>query len=691
MALEGAIFVESFLFYLWLVFRYLFIVLLFLYLAFGIDDLIVDAVYYVRVVYRWLFKRKWVKPVTLGQLRGVPEQRLAILVPAWDESAVIARMLINTAGTLDYRNYDIFVGTYPNDVGTRREVEKVQEIYSNIHVVEVGHDGPTCKADCLNAVMDGLHAFERSHRVRFEGFVLHDSEDVVHPQSLHFYNYLMPRVQFIQIPVFPLPCRPWQLTAGTYMDEFAENHTKNLRVRELLGHALPSAGVGTAFSRAAIEFLEEQGHTQIFDGTSVAEDYQVGLKLAHFKGQKIFLQQMVGRAAATTGNGDKPKRLKEPLATREMFPRTLGAAIRQKSRWVVGIAFQGWSQGWTRSLGDNYFLYRDRKSVLANIAVMLGYVVVAYMFINQIGGAMGFAVAPSLLAPHEWYLWLVKVVLCVFIWRVANRVYASWHVYGAVHGMLALPRVVFSNVLNFLATCRAIGIYTTSRLRGRQLAWAKTSHTFPTDALLSAYHRKLGDVLVASRFVSKDDLHMALEAQKTSGKRLGDILVEMGVLWEEDLVCSLAQQQHRLAVEIDPYLVADDVLKMVPPKIARQHRVFPIEKRDGMLILATDRAVDEVMAVDLPRLLGTQVLVEMCATPDMEFALRHAYDLKDISSLPPDHVLGERLVEKGLISRDDLKCALRDQKRHENHRLDETLVESGALTREQLDAAVMEG
>ncbi len=679
---------ESFLFCVWLVFRYMFIVLVCLYLVFGIDDLIVDAVYYVRVMYRWLFKRKWVKPVTLSQLRGIPEQRLAILVPAWDESAVIARMLINTAGTLDYRNYDIFVGTYPNDVATRHEVEKVQEIYSNIHAVEARHDGPTNKADCLNAVMDDLHAFERSHGVRFEGFVLHDSEDVVHPQSLHYYNYLMPRVQFIQVPVFPLPCRPWQLTAGTYMDEFAENHTKNLRVRELLGHALPSAGVGTAFGRAAIEFLEEQGHTRIFDGASVAEDYQVGLKLAHFKGQKIFLQQMVGRAAATTGNGDKPKRLKEPLATREMFPRTLGAAIRQKSRWVVGVAFQGWSQGWTRSLGDNYFLYRDRKSVLANIAVMLGYVVVVYMLVNQIGGAMGFTVAPSFLAPDEWYIWLVKFVLCVFVWRVANRVYASWHVYGAVHGILALPRVVFSNVLNFLATCRAIGVYTTSRLHGRTLAWAKTSHTFPDEALLSVYHRKLGDVLVASRFVTKNDLHKALEAQKTSGKQLGEILVENGVLWEEDLVFSLAEQQHREAIEIDPYLVPDAVLRMVPRKIAKRHRVFPVEKRDGMLVLATDRAVDEVMAVDLPHILGMPVLVEMCATPDIEFALHHAYDVKDVSSVPPDHVLGEHLVQKGLIGKDDLKCALRNQKRHEGCRLDEVLVKSGALTQEQLDRAM---
>ena len=72
------------------------------------------------------------------------------MIPAWDEKAVIFRMLLNTVATVDYRNYHIFVGTYPNDEATKMEVEKAREIYPNIDVIVTPSDGPTNKADCLN-------------------------------------------------------------------------------------------------------------------------------------------------------------------------------------------------------------------------------------------------------------------------------------------------------------------------------------------------------------------------------------------------------------------------------------------------------------------------------------------------------------------------------------------------------------
>ena len=51
---------------------------------------------------------------------------------------------------LDYRAYMVFVGTYQNDAATIAEVERMRHRYKQLHRVEVPHDGPTCKADCLN-------------------------------------------------------------------------------------------------------------------------------------------------------------------------------------------------------------------------------------------------------------------------------------------------------------------------------------------------------------------------------------------------------------------------------------------------------------------------------------------------------------------------------------------------------------
>ena len=55
------------------------------------------------------------------------------------------------------------------------------------------------------------------------------------------------------------------------------------------------------------------------------------------------------------------------MATREYFPRTTKTAIRQRTRWVTGIALQCWERrGWTGSLRTRYWFWRDRKGLMAN-------------------------------------------------------------------------------------------------------------------------------------------------------------------------------------------------------------------------------------------------------------------------------------------------------------------------------------
>jgi adsorption protein B len=59
------------------------------------------------------------------------------MVPAWLEYDVIAPMLENMVGTLDYKNYYIFVGTYPNDERTKNEVERMRRRYKQLVRAEV--------------------------------------------------------------------------------------------------------------------------------------------------------------------------------------------------------------------------------------------------------------------------------------------------------------------------------------------------------------------------------------------------------------------------------------------------------------------------------------------------------------------------------------------------------------------------
>lgn len=102
--------------------------------------------------------------------------------------------------------------------------------------------------------------------------------------------------------------------------------------------------------------------------------------------------------------------------------------------------------------------------------------------------------------------------------------------------------MVWGNVINFAATCRAIRLYLRYLRTGKLIAWDKTMHVYPSEADLQCYRRKLGELLVEQRLVSAEQLAQALAQQKLRPSRLGEILREMGVVQEQDLALALQRQ-----------------------------------------------------------------------------------------------------------------------------------------------------
>ena len=101
----------------------------------------------------------------------------------------------------------------------------------------------------LNELVRGVIKYEEQLKYDFDVFLMHDSEDILHPNSLTIINSEINRADFLQTPIFSFdrPVKQW--VGGTYIEEFAEIHTKDLFVREALGAPVPSAGVGTALQR----------------------------------------------------------------------------------------------------------------------------------------------------------------------------------------------------------------------------------------------------------------------------------------------------------------------------------------------------------------------------------------------------------------------------------------------------------
>lgn len=446
----------------------------------GVMDFIFDVYYIFRSVRRFFLSRNWPK-LTLERLEAREQQKIAVIVACWHEEAVIAKTLRNACESIHYRNYDIFVGTYPNDPATQREVDKVNREFPQVHKVVTADDGPTNKAANLNQVFEAIRDYERKTGLQYEIIIMHDSEDVIHPYELLVSNYLIPRMDVVQIPVFPMALPLRHSTHWTYADEFAENHTKLLLVREMIGGFVPSAGVGTAFTKRAFELFALENEKKIFTPGSLTEDYELGLRM-NLRGYRAAFVLV----HLPPENPDKKMKRSATdwVATRAVFPLDFKRAVRQKTRWNIGIVLQSWQKiGWTGNAKVRWNLFQDRKALFTTPANFLGYFVLLYFILYQVLKTYFAQYMPPLIVKGTflWYLTLISTFFMV--WRSLCRAYAVNKIYGFWPAVTSIPRSIWGNVINFFAIMRAVRIYITTRIRKERVQWDKTDHEFPSEVI----------------------------------------------------------------------------------------------------------------------------------------------------------------------------------------------------------------
>lgn len=393
-----------------------------------------------------------------------PATRFAILIPAWDEAAVIGAMLRRTLAVLDWPDYTVFVGLYPNDPAGRAAVTAAAAD-PRLHIIIGPRPGPTTKADCLNSLWQALLMEEAASARPFDAIVLHDAEDVVHRRELAVFAAYLGNHAMVQLPVLPLPDAQSPLISGHYIDEFAQAHAKDLLVRQWLGAALPSAGVGVAFDRAILGRIAHSRGGTPFDAASLTEDYELGLAVAAHGGQGVLVWVLDAGL---------------PVATAEYFPADLASAVQQKSRWLTGIALAGWDRlGWRGGIINRWMLLRDRKAPLMALLTLVAYGLALLLGLD-LALRQALPAAARLPPVADGFtlalLWLNWTLLC---WRLLVRALFTLRVRGLTEALLATPRAMVGNFINALAALRAFSRYRTALRSGRALAWDKTRHRFP--------------------------------------------------------------------------------------------------------------------------------------------------------------------------------------------------------------------
>ena len=145
---------------------------------------------------------------------------------------------------------------------------------------------------------------------------------------------------------------------------------------------------------------------------------------------------------------------------------------------------------------------------------------------------------------------------------------------------------------------------------------------------------RLGDVLVNSGVITEQDLEKGLARQKGTGRKLGEVLVDEGLVSEDNIARALSSQLRYEMVELQHIDVDPEVLKLVPANVAKKYKVLPFElSPDSMMIrLAMADPMDMAALDDINIITNMQVEPVVATTSAVMLAIDQYYGQADMNS-----------------------------------------------------------
>ncbi|WP_018869143.1 GspE/PulE family protein [Thioalkalivibrio sp. ALgr3] len=128
---------------------------------------------------------------------------------------------------------------------------------------------------------------------------------------------------------------------------------------------------------------------------------------------------------------------------------------------------------------------------------------------------------------------------------------------------------------------------------------------------------RIGDLLIDYGYIDESQLEQALKRQKETGRKLGQVLVDMELVDRHQIVEVLADQLQVPRVDLRRYQFDPEVARKLPETLARRLRALPLsEGRDGILVAMAD-PTDLFAQDEIARQLGQQPQIAVVAEEDL--------------------------------------------------------------------------
>ena len=159
---------------------------------------------------------------------------------------------------------------------------------------------------------------------------------------------------------------------------------------------------------------------------------------------------------------------------------------------------------------------------------------------------------------------------------------------------------------------------------------------------------KLGELLVRLGKITQDQLDAALAEQARTKEPLGQILLRRGFIDEKTLAQVLADQQRAELISLKEIEPEEEALRLLDPRFAAEHRVFPFRVEGNRLYVAMARPSDLRLLDELRFRTGKEIVPKLAPDSEIAEAIREAYsELPEEVEAAPAEVVEQDLIAVG--------------------------------------------
>ena len=137
--------------------------------------------------------------------------------------------------------------------------------------------------------------------------------------------------------------------------------------------------------------------------------------------------------------------------------------------------------------------------------------------------------------------------------------------------------------------------------------------------------KRIGDLLLNAGVITEEQLNQALAEQKNNPGRLGSTLVRLGFVSNEELMNFLSVQLGTPAVDLNDIEINPEVLKLIPADLASKHLILPINRIGSTLIVATCDPTDLSAIDDIKFITGYNIEITIASELSLKSALDNFY------------------------------------------------------------------